>query len=1032
MKWFLIGSLCLVCSVTTAWGDAAGDLYNTGVTDFKNNQYLDAAKAFDQMISGYPSSPNIDTARIQAGLSYLYAEKFPEAVDRLAKETEASAKPEFRGTALYFTALAQFTQGQKAAPNSPEAKTAFSSAVTTLTTLLGVIASSPTADNKSYLEPSTYYRALANFELMNYADSEKDLIQLTTSPQFSASLSRPDYFLRLGSTYAVEANAAVTAKKDLATVQPLADKALQAFDAVSSDPNALVQANDANMSKAGVLFLIAQLDPTPAGYQKALDAFRLVRRKADMIPLQQQRLDQLHAKAQQIAQANAASTVTGAPSDISLLIQREQNRLNELQDPKGADPIVQALIGIAECYVAMKQPDEARTVLHRLAQASLTPEQQQTVDFQTLYSYVLGGQTDAADKALTDYLSKHGTDPNADSISYQIAVSLMGRKDYEGALRQSDRSLKDFPQGKYAADAIAMKAQALSKLGRQAEADHVVDDFLKANATNPAANQMFLTKAAGETARGDFAGAATDYKRVVDNPAASAELQASADAGYIQSLQSQQKYDDVIAEAKSFQSKFPNNTKVLPSVLLFAALALDQKHDPGAVAALQSVAKTYPQDEVAPFALSYVVNIYQRANNVPAMIQAASDLRTTFPQAYTFIAQAADAVSAELLKQKKFDDAIALYQPLLNASKPEVAAAAQNKIGDILLAATKALGPYQSMQLPQRAEAEKKLQSAEQAYLATLKNFPTQLDAVGDAFDGLTNATKVRRSWGLVKDADMEAALNKLGTDFTDHEMQTRFELAKAGLVFVQKDGAKQFPTALDRFKKAIYPNPSMKLTRQEADQFGLLLLAGQDYPNALKVYTDALNDASPSNPVALANAYYGLGATYLAQGDVSQAKDYFLKMKALPGGAAWSPHINDANYGIALADEKAGDAAALAEAKSIYASLMLSTDITLQAKAMLGYGRLLEKAGSAVKSAAAANPNENAIFYYREPHVHVYGFSLPELCAEGLFDAGQAFEKAGDKANAKKQYDELLKNYATTAPNWAAKATAAEAALGA
>ncbi len=1033
MKWFLIGSLCLVCSVTVVRGDAAADLYNTGVTAFKNAQYDDAAKAFDSMIAGYPTSANIDTARIQAGLSYLYANKYPEAVDRLAKEAAPSAKPEFRATALYFTALAQFEQGQKASDKSA-ANSAFTQAVSTLTSLIGVVTTAPTPDNKGYLEPAIYYRSLSNFELANYDDAEKDLVQLTTSPQFSASLSRPDYFLRLGSVYAVETNAAVTAKKDTATIEALADKSLAAFDAVSTDPNALVQANDANMSKAGVLFMIAQLDPTPAGYQKALDAFRLVRRKADMIPLQQAKLDDLHKRAQAQAQAsaNSGSALSGLTSDISLLIQREQGRLDELQDPKGADPIVAALIGIAECYVSMKEPDEARTVLHRLRDhATLTPDQQQTVDFQTLYSYVLGGQTDQADKALTDYLSKHGSDPNADSISYQIAASLIGRKDYDGALQQADRSLKDFPQGKYAADAIALKAQALSRLGRQPEADKVVDEFLAANPTSPVANQMFLTKAAGETSRQDFAGAAADYQKVMNNAAASPDLQASATAGYIQSLQSQQKFDDVIATAKAFEAKFPDNTKVLPSVMLFAALALDQKHDPGAVAALQDVAKKYPQDDAAPFALAFVVNIYQRANNVPAMIQAATDLRTQFPTAYTFLAQAAEAVSTALIKEKKFDDAIALYTPLLTAPKPDVAAAAQNKIGSIWLAAAKAMGYYQSMQLPTRADAEKKLSSGEQAYVTTLKTYPDQLSAVGDAFDGLIAATKQRRSWGLVKDVDMEAALAKLGADFTDHEMQTRFELAEAGLVFVTKDGAKQFPAALDRFKKAIYPNPAMKLTRQETEQFGELLLAAKDYDNALKVYTDALANAAPTDPVALATAYYGLGATALGQGDVAKAKDYFVKMKSLPGGALWNPHILDANYGIALADEGSSDAAATDEATAIYGQLMQNPQggVALQAKAMIGYGRLLEKAGHCIVP-TSAGPNEFAIHYYQEPHL-LFGPAVPELSAEGLYDAGQAYEKAGNKGEAKKAYDALLKAYATTAPDWSAKATAASTALG-
>ncbi len=1023
MKWFLIGSVGLVfCAATWVRADAAGDLYNQGATALQNEKYDDAAQAFDKIITGYPNSPNIDEVRIRAGFAYLHAGKFPEAVDRLSKEITAVNKPQYHAMALYFTALAQFSQGQKSADKS-QANTAFTQAVTTLTTLIQLVTTAPTPDNKGYLEQAIYYRALAQFLLDNYDAAEKDLLQLIQ--QFSGSLSRPDYLLRLGSVYAVEANQAVAAKKPPEVIRPLADKALSAFDQVSRDPNALVQANDANMSKAEILFMVAQFDSTTAGYEKALQAFRQVRRKADMIPLQQNRLDQLRRQAQAQAQAQAQNSMASLSSDTSLLLGREGSRLEELKN--GTDPIIQALIRIGECYVSMKQPDEARTILHRLiAHVTLTPDQQQEVDFQVLYSYVLGGQTDKADQALTAYLSKHSGDSQADSISVQIAAKLMDRKDYAGALAQAERSLRDFPNGKNAADAITLKAAALTRLGRIPESNQVVDDFLKAHPTSPQANSLLLSRAQNETSGGNLAAALADYQKVRDNASAAPELRSAADAGYIQTLNSLRKFDDVITEAKVFETQYPNS-KALPAVLLFAALAMDQKHDPGAVAALQDVARKFPTDETAPFALYYVVTIYQQANNVPALIQAATDLRKAYPEAYPFLVQAADAVSAVLVKQKKFDDALALYQPLAAAPKPEVAAAAGNKIGGIRLAAVKALGYYQSMPLATRAEAEKRLSAAEQAYLGTLKNFPDQLGAVGDAFDGLVTTAKQRRSWGVLKDADLEGHLAKLGADLTTPEMQARLELAKAGLVFIEKDGARQYPSALDRFKKVIDANANLRLIRQETNQYGELLLAARDYPTALKVYGDLLANAAPNDQTTLGDGYYGMGATCLGQGNVAQAKEYFSKLKALPGGGLWHPHILEADYGVALADERSSDPAQLDEARQIYAQLMQATQggVALQAKAMLGYGRLLEKSGNAVKP-TAAGPNEYAVHYYQEPHT-LFGPAAPALSAEGLFDAGQAYQKAGDKANAKKQYDDLLKNYGTTAPDWAAKAQAAE-----
>jgi tetratricopeptide (TPR) repeat protein len=236
------------------------------------------------------------------------------------------------------------------------------------------------------------------------------------------------------------------------------------------------------------------------------------------------------------------------------------------------------------------------------------------------------------------------------------------------------------------------------------------------------------------------------------------------------------------------------------------------------------------------------------------------------------------------------------------------------------------------------------------------------------------------------------------------------------------KDGEKQYPNALARFKRAVETNPGLQLTRQEANQFGQLLVAGKDYPKAIEVFTALLAQAAPDDAATQADGDYGIGAAYLAQGDVAKAADYFRKMTSLKDGAAWHPHILDAEYGLALAAEQKGDDAA---AKQTYAMLMrnLQANYMLQAEAMLGYGRLLEKAGHAVK-APDQQDIEYAVNYYRRVHTN-FGGTVPELSAEGLFLAGQAYAKAGDKANAKIQYADLIKAYSQTAPDWAAKAQA-------
>ena len=1019
MKWFLIGSVAVFCSATWVRGDAAGDLYKAGVDDLAAENYADAVKNFDQIITGYPLTPNIDEVRIRDGFAYLHLGDFANAVKTLAPEAAANAKPEFRGTGLYFTGLAQFSQGQKVTDKA-QSKAAFGQAVATFTTLMDYITKNPTPDNKAFLEDAIYYRALAYYQMEDFANGEKDLLTLL-DPPYSASLKRPDYLLLLGSLYAVETNQAVTAKATTDAVKAAAQKALDRFAQVSNDPNALVQANDANMSQAEVYYLIAQLDPSGGGYQQALDAFRKVRRKADLIGPQQARLDQLK-KASAAALQSSPGGASMANENVRL-IDRESGRLEELKS--GPDPIILALIRIAECYNAMKppEPDEARVVLRRLAHATLTPDQQQEVDFQLLNSYVLGGQVDKADAALTDYLSKHPADPQADSVSFQLAAKLMDKKDYAGALAQTERSLKDFPNGRVVGQVITLKAQALTNLGRVDEAKKALSDYAAQNKSNPAANQMILVKAQGEVAQGDFTSALADYQSVRNNSAVPPDLQAVASAGYIQVLQSLQKYDDVITEAKAFASKYPDS-KALPGVLVFEGLALDRKNDPTAITVLQDVAKNFPKDDASPFALFYVVTIYQRTGNVPAMIQAYKDLSVAYPTSYTFLGQAADMVGDEYVKEKKFDDAVATYQPWTTAPKADVAAGADNKIGAVWLAAAKAMGYIQSLQPDARAEAEKRIGNAEQAYLTVLTKFPDQLDAVGDAIQGLYDVLKARRSGGLLTDANMEDYLGKLTSGLNSGDMGTRVELAKAGLVFVYKKGVDQYPAALDRFKKAIAANSNLVLTRQEANQYGELLVAAKDYATAIDVFTNLLSHAAPDNAPLLADGYYGLGAAYLAQGDVAKAAENFSKLKALPGGAPWFSHMADVDYGLALAAELAGDPNGLA--KATYARLMQATGagIQLQAKAMIGYGHLLDKAGASV-APAVKGTIEFAVHYYQQVDL-LYGPAVPELSAEGLYDAGQAYDKAGDKANAAVQYKKLLDTYGKTAPDWAAKAQAA------
>jgi tetratricopeptide (TPR) repeat protein len=1016
---------CFVLSVVSVRGQAAANLLAEGQKALQRGDYATAAKDFNTIVTTYPSTPNIEDITIRAGYSYLHNGDFLKAITVLSLLTPEKTAPEFRGKALFFTGMSQFSQGHQLT-DPTQSNESYREAEETMGTLIAFIAKNPSPDNNELLEDAMYYQALSAYGqgADHFVQAESDLNDLLA--KFPRSLQRPDYLLLLGSIYAVQADDAATAKKT-DDAHAAAQKAIDTFDLVATDPNALVQANEANMRKAETLYLIAQMTPAdPAGFEKALEAFRMVHRKQDMIELQQKRINQLRT-----VQTNALQNGLNIGDANSRLLDRETARLNDLQ--AGPDPIIQALIRMAECYVSMKMPDEARTILHRLHNAPLTPDQQKDVDFQYLFSYTLGGQSDKADAALTDYLAKHPGDPQVDSISVQIAAALIKRGDFDGALKAAKRSLTDFPTGKHLGEAVQLEAEALTKLNRPDEAKNVITDFVKSNPTNPSAIGLLVTQGEDLVEQGDLEGALKSFGAVKDNPAAG-QYQSAAAAYYINTLNTLRRYQEVVTQAQQFATKFPTSD-ALGSVSVIEGMAMDKLNDPGAIAVLQAAGRKFTdKPQIASYALYYVVAIYLRETNEPAkypnavtqMIGAAADLRTTFPTAYSLISQANDLLITVLEKQKKFDDAAALYQPLITAPLKDVAAGAQNKMGDIWFVAAKAMGSYQSLQTdPARAEAQKRLKASEDAYVATLTNFPDQLGPVGNAFQGLVATGQLRVHWGLIKESDLEDYLGKQCAGVTAPEMATRVELAKAGLVFVVRNGHDQFPAALARFDKALAAAPTLQLTSPEADHYGQLLIDAKRYPDALKVY-NALLESAKNDQVTLASAYYGLAATYLASGDLANAKIWFLKMQAMPNGAAWSTHAMDANLGMAEINEQSSVPADLEAAKAAYASIMVSpvAGPENQAKALLGYGRILEKEGASVKAAAGQEATETAVHYYEQVNLF-YSTATPQESAQGLYLAGQAYTKAGDTANAAKDYGILRSTYAKLAPDWVAKAPA-------
>ena len=380
------------------------------------------------------------------------------------------------------------------------------------------------------------------------------------------------------------------------------------------------------------------------------------------------------------------------------------------------------------------------------------------------------------------------------------------------------------------------------------------------------------------------------------------------------------------------------------------------------------------------------------------MIQAANDLRKAYPQAYALLAQSADAVSTILIKQRKFDQAIALYQPLVGRPQARRRRRRPNQNRRHL-----ARGRQGSRLLPVDAPRDAgrggKAPGLRRAGLPRrAEEFPRPARCCGRRLRGTGPPSPNNAAPGVcLRTPIWKAIWASSGPIFPPPDMQARFELAKAGLVFLIKDGAKQYPAALDRFKKVINDNPGLALTRQETDQFRRIAPRGEGLSDRLENLR-RLTGQCGAHRSSRAGRCLLRSRRHLARAGRSGPGPGLLHQTE---SLAWRRPVASPTSSTPIlasrwrTNNRASQPTWMPPGKT-YAQLMQAPQggFVLQAKAMLGYGRLLEKAGYAVKP-SPQGPNEYAVHYYQEPNL-LYGPAVPALSAEGLFDAGQAYEKAG------------------------------------
>lgn len=975
----------VLASVMGLRAGPADDLFKAGNDAYAAEDYPKAIENYEKITKSYASASIIDDVKLRLGLAYLYAGKYAESADILSKLTDKATPADIRERAFFYLGQAQLSLSGTMQGDEKGRQTKLGAAVTSFTELLNGFA-------KSEMREDAYYnRALASFFLGKYDDAEKDFQTLVKD--FSSSVNKADYAFWLARTYGARSTSALT--KALADKKPKTEaeswgaKAKEAYARIT-DADSLIVANDARFEAAELDFYLSEKEQ----YARAIEQYNKVRRREDLLPDQKAKIEAIRAK---IIDANRAGNKALVES-LDRLRTREQTRLNELLGR--VDPAIKAAIRKAQCYVLMTRYDEARVVLHRLKNYVTDEGDKKDVGFQTILAYALQKQVDKANAGLDDYLKSFPGDKDADIISFQVGNTFMEEKEYQQAFDQYARSLRDFPKGRYADQSTLRQATAMLSLGQVDKAIGILSDFVAKNPKSPVLAEAQYSLGSAQSAVKKFDEAAKSFRAVKDNPNAGP----FAGPGYFQlgyALFSANQMDPAIQEFKGYLQKFPQEP-TSGTAALYIGMALAAKKDPTAIQALQDVATKYPNDNSAAFALNYIATLYKADKKIPEMIAAYEKVYKTFPKSKE-ATSARVALAGYFAGQKKFDDAAKLYQEIIKGEDKASAGYAAWGEGNMWFGASKEYGAYTRVTADEQKEIRRRLEASEKAYVTLLKEFPEAKES-GAGLQGLLDLSLLRSEYGLLPNDQVGKFFTDIIAQVTDLAVKARLQLLQAAVPYEQ--GRRD--DAYAEYKKVLQANPNVPFTPGDARRYGELLIEHNEADAAVALFTKLQENTAPDDQRALAEVAYGIGSASFAKKDNAKAKE---NLERLVKQYGWHPKAPNAQLSLARIEHAAKNYQA---AKPYLTAIISSQKASGQIKgeAMIEMGDIFADEGTLIPGADKSKPN--AAGYYDKADAY-FGDAIPEIGGQALLKVGQMYEKAGQPAEARKRYEDLIKKYGKT-----------------
>ncbi len=1030
---FVLGiTLALLTALPlSAQSPGAADAHNNAGNIYSSGDFKGAAAAYEKLLKDYPTDAVVPSAQVQLAFSYYFLGQYDQALAMLDKATAIPVLP---------PDVKQIVDGLRPqilaakASNLPEKdakrKPTFEEAIKGFTDF---ITKYPQAAD---LENALFSRAVCFYQIQKYDEAIKDLeLNLQKFPNSGTIASTKNL---LAGILALQAGTELSRGEnaDKAKAFALYKRASGYLREIINKKEDIAIINEANFQLGQILMIEAGFRPKDeqgALYQEALEAFRAVAPKDQIIQWQQQKLKDFPMRRQQALRANNPALIKQLAGDN----ERELKKMAELQGKP--DQTASALLKMAEIFFQQGKLNEARVVLKH-SQPFLTEDvDKKSLLYFTAMTYALQNAVDRAPAAYTEFQSKYKGDVIADNLPVTMGSMYLAVGNPTEAIRFFDESLAAYPGGRLTGLTVVQKASAQTLLKNFPDAEKTFKDFLAGNPSPDIAviAQKGLADIYKDTQKWDDAIAA--YKDVKTKFPGSPQ---ASDSDYWIAIATQQKGDNAGAIPLLDAYVKANPKTPMAALALYAKgsaqITVGQKEE--GIASLSSVAKDYPDSQPAPYTYFMIAQMRGQEGKTDELMTLMKAFVEKYPKdekvfpAYEFMAQTSIGVG-------KTAEALAAYREFVEKypDSPQ-AGDAMNKIAELQRTTADSLGRYSALNDQERSQWRTSLDGSIASVEEMIKKYPDS-PAIALALQTLLASQRMLLGAEIKKAPEVEAYFKALAESAPSPRAKSKILFALATYVSEQ-DKPRALAIMTEAYKPDIIYSP------QDLDYYGLALIDQKKLDEADAVFDKLAKDypvpagvaptgASLMVQEAQANTLFGKARIAQAKGQTADAGKLFGQLKAL---YPWSPKVLEADYGIAqsLKAEKKFD-----EGLALLGAIIRATNASaeLRANSMLLGGELMEG-----KMNAATDPKEKedfrgaAVDYYIKI-AQFYG-GVPAVAAEGLWRGAQLIEEqvsttTDPKLNkpqqlnkAKAAYQQLTKDYANS--EFAPKAQERLTALGA